>query len=29
MSKDEWILFAIIQTVLLIPVLFFKVKEDD
>jgi len=29
MSKDEWIIFTVIEAVLLIPVLFFKVKEDD
>jgi hypothetical protein len=29
MSQEEWMIFAIIQTILLIPVLFFKTKEDD
>jgi len=29
MSKDEWIIFAVIETILLIPILFFKTKKDD
>ena len=29
MSKDEWIIFAVIEITLLIPILFFKTKEDD